>query len=345
MKAVQLHGHGGVEQLRFGDAATPILESADDAIVKLGATALNHRDLLLRRGETATKLVLPVILGSDGAGTVVALGSRGKDIRVGDAVCIYPWHACGTCAMCNANCEALCPQARRLGETDNGTYAEYVRVPARNCFPIPANFSFEEAAAFPSVFVIVWRMLVTNAELKPGESALILGIGGGIATAALQLANRMGARVIATSSSDEKLARARSHGAKYVINHRKTDFPLAVRSLTNKRGVDVVVDCLGGAFWAKSLASLAKGGRLVSCGAATEACPATDLRRIFWNHLRVFGSASGSRAEFRQVLNFLAVSQTKPIIDRVLPLKDAARAQERLEKGQQFGKIVLRMDA
>jgi NADPH:quinone reductase-like Zn-dependent oxidoreductase len=232
-----------------------------------------------------------------------------------------------------------------LGEHDHGTYAEYVRAPARNCLPIPPSVSFEEAATLPLAFSSAWSMLFTNAELKPGESVLILGIGGGVASAALQLARRQGADVIVTSSSDEKLARALSHGAAHGINHRKVDLAVEARRLTNKRGVDVVVDNIGGEYWARSLASLAKGGRLVSCGTMAGAHPRTDLRRIYWNHLKVFGSTLGSRAEFHQVLNFMAVTATKPIIDQIFPLKEAARAQQRMEEGRQFGKIVLRMDS
>jgi NADPH:quinone reductase-like Zn-dependent oxidoreductase len=233
---------------------------------------------------------------------------------------------------------------RVLGEREDGTYAEYVRVPARNCFPIPAGLSFAEAAAFPLVFLTVWHMLVTNAEIKAGESILILGIGGGGATAALQLAAAIGMRIIVTSSSAAKLDHAKQLGAAHGINYRAADFAKEVRNLTAKRGVDVVVDSVGGEGWVKSLASLAKGGRLVTCGATAGATPQTDLRRIFWNDLKIFGSTLGSREEFRQVLEFLALSGTKPIIDRVFPLKDAALAQARLEEGKQFGKIVLTMD-
>jgi NADPH:quinone reductase-like Zn-dependent oxidoreductase len=239
----------------------------------------------------------------------------------------------------------MCIHLRVLGERENGTYAEYTRVPARNCFSIPPGLSFEQAAAFPLVYITVWRMLVTNARLKPGEQVLILGIGGGIATAALQLAARIGTHIIVTSSSDEKLEKAKTLGAEHGINYKNADFAREVRRLTGKRGVDVVVDCVGGDSWIKSLASLAKGGRLVTCGATAGAHPPTDIQRIFWNNLRIFGSTLGDRAEFTEVLNFMAASCTPPVIDRVFSLRDAATAQNRLEQGKQFGKIVLRMDA
>jgi NADPH2:quinone reductase len=237
----------------------------------------------------------------------------------------------------------MCVHSRVLGERSEGTYSEYVKLPGVNCFPIPVGLSFEEAAAFPLVFITVWRMLVTNAELKPGEHVLVLGIGGGVATAALLLAKQMGAHVIVTSSSDEKLELAKNWGADHGINYRKSDFAKEARILTQKRGVDVVVDCVGGDSWAKSVAALAKGGRLVICGATAGAQRPTDIRRIFWNHLKIFGSTFGSREEFRQLLALMRNSGTRPVIDQLFPLRDAAEAQQRLEEGRQFGKIVLQI--
>jgi NADPH:quinone reductase-like Zn-dependent oxidoreductase len=237
----------------------------------------------------------------------------------------------------------MCVRLRVLGERLNGTYAEYVKLPARNCFPISPELSFEEAAAFPLVFITVWRMLITNAQLKPGELVLILGIGGGVATAALQVAKQIGAHVIVTSGSDEKLELAKNWGADHGINYRRSDFAKEARALTAKRGVDVVVDCVAGESWAKSLASLAKGGRLVTCGATAGADVQTDIRRIFWNHLKIFGSTLGSREEFCQLLSFMRASQIRPIIDQVFPLEETASAHRRLEEGKQFGKIVLQI--
>jgi NADPH:quinone reductase-like Zn-dependent oxidoreductase len=187
-------------------------------------------------------------------------------------------------------------------------------------------------------------MLVTNAKLKPGEHVLILGIGGGVATAALQIAAFIGTHIIVTSGNDEKLGKAKLLGAEHGINYKNADFAKEVRRLTGKRGVDVVVDCVGGESWVKSLASLAKGGRLVTCGATAGANPPTDIQRIFWNHLKIYGSTLGDRAEFREVLNFMEVSRTKPIVDQVFPLAEAAAAQKRMEERKQFGKIVLRID-
>jgi NADPH:quinone reductase-like Zn-dependent oxidoreductase len=344
VKAVRIYEYGGVDKLRYEEAPEPELATTTDAIVKLRAASINHIDIWNRRGLTGVKIAFPHILGGDGAGIITAVGSQVNNIKVGDAVCLYPPRGCGCCEFCAIDREYLCIHLRVLGERDDGTYAEYVRAPARNCFPIPPGLSFDEAAAFPLVYITVWRMLQTNAGLKPGEHLLILGIGGGVASAALQLAASIGAHVIVTSSTDEKLEKAKSLGAEHGINYRKTDFVQEVRRITGKRGADVVVDCVGGDSWVKSLASLAKGGRLVTCGATAGAHPATDIQRIFWNHLKIFGSTLGDRAEFKEVLNFMAASRTRPVIDRVFPLCDAAMAQKRMEEGKQFGKIVLRMD-
>lgn len=341
MKAVRIHEHGGIDKLRYEEAEEPRLTSPTEAIVQLNAAALNHIDVWTRRGLTGMEIALPHILGADGAGVVVEAGEEAHNVKKGDAVCLFPPSGCGGCEFCLTDREFMCVYLRVLGERLDGTYAEYVKLPARNCFPIPPGFSFEEGAAFPRVFITVWRMLITNAALMPGEHVLILEIGGGVATAALQLAKQMGAHVFVTSSSDEKLEMAKSWGADHGINYLTRDFAREVRNLTGKRGVDVVVDCVGGEGWGKSLAALAKGGRLVTCGATAGAAPQTDIRRIFWNHLKIFGSTLGSREEFHQLLNFIRMSNIRPIIDQVFPLREAAAAQRRLEEGKQFGKIVL----
>jgi NADPH:quinone reductase-like Zn-dependent oxidoreductase len=343
VKAVRIHEHGGVETLVYEEVPDPKLTRPTDAIVRLKAASVSPADICVRRGQRPTPIRLPHILGGDGAGIVSEVGEQGTNIKPGDAVCLYPASGCGQCVSCSSDEDFLCTRMRVLGEQVNGTYAEFVRLPARNCFPIPSGLSFGEAAAFPSVFITVWRMLVNNAELKPGEYVLIVGVGSGVATAALQLAVYMGARVIVTSTNDQHLATAQNLGAEHGIHGANADLSREVRRLTGKRGVDVVVDCVGGESWVQSLASLAKGGRLVTCSATAGAHPQTDLRRIFWNHLKIFGSRLGSRAEFKQLLRFMAAS--KPIIDRAFPLKDATAAHQRLEQGKQFGNLVLHMDA
>jgi len=286
---------------------------------------------------------MPHILGGDGAGVIFEVGGEVSNVRPGDAVCLYLFSGCGQCEFCLSHRDFMCVYVRALGERLDGTYAEYVRLPAENCFPIPAGMSFAEAAAFPLVFVTVWRMLITNARLKPGETILIIGIGGGVAGAALQVAKKIGANVIVTSGSDEKLELAKKYGAAHTINHREKDFAQEVRALTGNRGVDVVLDCVAGEVWQKSLAALARGGRLVTCGATAGGSPETDLTPIFTKHLQIFGSTLGSRDEFRQLLSFMAVAEIKPIIDQVFPLSEAAAAQRRMEEAKQFGKIVLQI--
>ena len=343
MKAVRIHEHGGVDKLRYEEVQGPKLSSPTEVIVQLKTAALNRIDLWNREGLTGMDIALPHILGADGAGIVAQVGEQVRNVKKGDAVCLYPPSGCGQCEYCFTDREFMCIRLRALGERLQGTYAEYVKLPAANCFPIPPGLSFEEAAAFPLVFLTVWRMLVTNAELKPGEHVLILGIGGGVATAALQIARHMGAHIFVTSSSDEKLELAKNWGANHGINYLRSDFAKEVRALTGKRGVDVVVDCVGGESWVKSLAALTRGGRLATCGATAGANPQTDIRRIFWNHLKIFGSTLGSREEFRQLLAFMQLSKVRPIVDQIFSLKDVAAAQRRLEEGKQFGKIVLQI--
>jgi NADPH:quinone reductase-like Zn-dependent oxidoreductase len=342
MKAVRIHGYGGIEQLRFEDAPEPQLASPTDVIVRLEAAGLNHVDIWNRLGEAAIPIPLPHILGADGAGVVVEAGPEAKNVKVGDAVCLYPFTGCGRCQFCLSGRDFMCIHVVALGQRLEGTYAQYVKLPGENCFPIPEGFSFDEAAGFPLVFITVWRMLITNAKLKPGESILILGVGGGVAGAALQIAKRLGARAIVTSGSEEKLERARQYGADHGINYRRSDFAVDVAELTDGRGVDVVLDCVAGENWQKSLNALAPGGRLVTCGATAGGLPDTDLSAIIAKNLRLYGSTLGSREEFVQLLSFMTVAGIKPILDRVFPLAEAAGAQQRMEEGKQFGKIILR---
>jgi NADPH2:quinone reductase len=320
--------------LRYEDTATPQLRSPRDVIVKLKAAAVNRIDLT-DQGD--------YIPGADGAGTVIAVGDDVGGVKTGDDVCIDPVLPCGRCEFCAKEPGALCRQKCLLSARDDGTYAEYVRVPAKNCWAIPAGLSFEEAAAFPLVYTTVWRMLFTHGELKPGESVLIIGAGG-IGSAALQLATAMGARVLIASRSERKLAAAAKCGAEHGIDYRKQDLAGAVRRFTGKRGVDVAVNSAGGETWSAGLAALARGGRLVACGLPAGAHPKTDLRRIFWNHLKISSPGFATAEEFRHVVNFFARSCHRPVIDRVLLLKDVAQAHERMRQGEAFGKIVLRMD-
>ena len=341
MRAIRIHEHGGVDQLRFEDAPDPHITSPKDVIVKLEAAALNHIDIWVRMGATGMEIPMPHILGADGAGMVVDVGSEVKSLRTGDKVCLYSFTGCGECEFCRSDRDFMCIRVKALGERLDGTYAERVKVAPENCFPIPSYMTFDEAAAFPLVFLTVWRMLVTNARLQPGETLLIVGIGGGVASAALQVGARIGARVIVTSGSDEKIARALALGAAHAINHRQKDYAKEVQQWTDGRGVDVVVDSVAGEVWQKSLASLGHGGRLVTCGATAGWQPNDDLNAIISKSLKIYGSTLGSREDFRQLLGFLNATQIHPVIDSKFSLKQAADAQRRMEEARQFGKIIL----
>ena len=341
MKAIRIHEHGGVDKLRFEDAPDPEINSPKALILKLEAAALNHIDIWTRMGATGTYVPMPHILGADGAGVVVEVGAEVRSVKTGDKVCLYSFTGCGECEFCLSDRDFMCIRVRSLGERLDGTYAEYVKVTPENCFPIPSYMTFDEGAAFPLVFVTLWRMLITNARLQPGETLLIIGIGGGVAGAALQVGSCIGARVIVTSGSDEKLERAIGLGAAHGINHKQKDYAQEVKKLTDGRGVDVVVDSVAGEVWQKSLAALAHGGRLVTCGATAGGQPNDDLNAIISKELKIFGSTLGSREDFRQLLSFLDATKIRPIIDGKFSLKEAAAAQQRMEEARQFGKILL----
>jgi NADPH:quinone reductase-like Zn-dependent oxidoreductase len=341
LKSIRIHEHGGVDQLRYEEAPDPRATSPRDVIVKLNAAALNHIDIWNRMGTTGTKIPMPHILGADGAGVVVEVGNEVKTVGIGDKVCLYPFTGCGECEFCLTDRDFMCLRVRSLGSVLDGTYAEYVKTVPENCFPIPSYMTFDDGAAFPLVVLTLWRMLITNARLQAGETLLVIGVGGGVAGAALQVGHRIGARVIVTSGSDEKLVHAAALGATHGINHREKDIALEVKKLTDDRGVDVVVDSVAGEVWQKSLASLACGGRLVTCGATAGWQPNDDINAIVSKNLKIYGSTLGGRDDFCQLLRFLDANRIHPIIDRKFPLKDAREAQQRMEEARQFGKILL----
>ncbi len=343
MKAAFFREHGGPEKIEHGDLPDPV-PGPGQVRVRIRAGALNHLDLFVLNGIPGIPVALPHVMGSDGAGVVESIGPGVTRVKPGDEVVLNPGKNCGECEYCLAGEHSLCVSFEILGEHIAGTFAEYVVAPASNAYPKPAALSWEEAAAFPLTFLTAWRMLVTKARVHPGESLLIIGIGGGVAAAALQLAKLLGMTVYVTSGSPEKLARAKALGADAGIDHAKTDFSREIRKLTGKRGVDVVLDSVGKATWAQSIASAARGGRLLTCGATTGPDPQTDLLRIFWNQLTVYGSTMGTQAEFAQVLKMFEGGRIRPVVDAVFPLSRARDAVETLEGKRQFGKLVLRVD-
>lgn len=339
MKAVRFHQHGGLDVLRYEAAPDPELQ-AGEALVRVRACALNHLDLWERRGLEGVHIPLPHISGSDVSGEVIA--STIRDVATGRRVMLQPGVSCGRCVACLSGRDNECPHYEVLGYLNHaGGYAELVKVPVQNLIPLPDHIGFVEAAAFPLTFVTAWHMLMTRAQLKRGEDVLVLAAGSGVGQAAIQIAFLHGARVFATAGSDEKLERAKALGAYDVIHHHRQDIAEEIKRLTNRRGVDVVIEHVGEATWAKSVRSLARGGRLVTCGATTGRRGDLDLRALFARQLSVLGSYMGTKGELLRAARPFFAGQLKPVVDRVYPLAEAAAAQQRLEESGQFGKVVL----
>ena len=346
MKAAVLRGTGGIAQLGVLDVPDPESPGPGQVRVAMRAAALNHLDLFVAGGLPGAGLAFPHIVGADGAGVVAAVGSGVTRVRVGDRVMINPGVWDGTCEFCRAGEHSYCVNYRLLGEHFPGTTAELVTVPDRNLARVPdvsPALTWAEAAAFSLVTLTAWRMVVTRARVQPGESVLVWGIGGGVALAALRIAKLRGAKVFVTSSSDAKLEAARRWGADVTFNHRAQKVAAEVRALTGKRGVDVVVDDVGEATWEDSLRCLAKGGRLVTCGATTGPKVVTDVRRVFWNHYTIMGSTMGNAAEYDEIVRVLGSGELRPVVDRVFPLIDVRAAYERLERAEQLGKVAIQI--
>jgi len=319
----------------------PLIEGGHDVIVRLRAAALNRLDLFVTGGLPGVKHEFPHVLGCDGAGVVEQVGGGVHRFRPGDRVLINPGVWCGSCWYCRQGEESLCTTYRVIGEHLPGTFAELVRVSDVALVPAPAGVSWHEAAAFPLATLTAWRMLTTRAQLQAGETVLIWGIGGGVALAAFQIAKRIGARIIVTSGSAGKLARARELGADLALDHRNEDVVAEVRRFTGRKGCEVIVDSVGEATWERSLRCLARGGRLVTCGGTTGPSLPLDVRKLFWHGWSLLGSTMGSILEFGEISSRFARGELRPLIDSVYPLEQARAALERLAGGGQFGKIVL----
>jgi NADPH:quinone reductase-like Zn-dependent oxidoreductase len=345
MLAVTIRSHGGPEAIVVEDVPRPSVEGPDDVVVALRAAALNHLDRFVVAGLPGLKPRFPHVLGADGAGIVEAVGPAVTRVKVGDRVLLDPGVSCHACEFCLAGEQSLCTTYRLLGEHLPGTFAEAVRVPQWNAHRLPDGIAWADAAAYPLVHLTAWRMLATRAAVRPGETVLIWGIGGGVALAALRIAKLLGAVAVVTSSSDAKLTKARELGADLELNHETAEVPREVRNFTGGRGADVVVDSVGEATWEKSLRALAPGGRLVTCGATTGPRVVTDLRRMFWYHYSLLGSTMGNAREFAEIVRLLASGALRPVVDSVTPLRDARRAFERLAAGDHFGKLVLHIAA
>jgi len=339
MRAVPITTHGGPDVLTLRDVPEPT-PSAGDAIVRVRACALNHLDLWQRRG-IARVAQLPHIPGSDIAGEVVDGGPSG--LPAGTRVIVHPGLTCGRCAACFAGHDSLCDHYGVVGYQSEGGYAELVAVPAANLVSIPDGVTFESAAAFPLTFLTAWHMLVSRANVRAGETVLVIAAGSGVGQAAVQIAKLHGARVIATAGDAQKLEASRALGADEAVDHYAAGLTEEVRRLTGGRGVDVVVEHVGEAVWDRVVRCLARGGRLVTCGATSGYHGAIDLRALFSRQLSLLGSYMGTRADLDAAWAAFGRGELVPIVDSVLPLADAAEAHRRLETHSQFGKIVLQI--
>jgi len=340
MKAVRIQRHGGPEVLEIAEVPRPEA-GPGEVLIEVRAAGLNHLDTWVRRGLPGRRLPLPMILGADAAGVVAAVGPGTKGASAGDRVFVAPGFSCGRCDPCLSGREHLCRDYGIFGEHRDGTQAEFIAVPAGNALPLPEGLSFEQGAAFPLTYLTAWHMLVERAGIRPGEEVLVHAGGSGVGTAAIQIARLHGARVLTTVGSDEKARKARDLGADEAINYRAADFQEEVRRLTGRRGVDVVVENVGRETWDGSLKSLAKGGRLVTCGATTGWEAITDLRYVFFKSLSILGSTMGSRADLLRIAALMGRRRLEPVIDRVLPLARVADAHRAMAERALFGKIVL----
>jgi NADPH:quinone reductase-like Zn-dependent oxidoreductase len=323
------------------DVPEPVLRDPDDVLVRIKAAALNRLDLFVIDGLPGVKNTFPHIMTGDGAGIVEKVGRNVTHWKKGDRAMINPGLSCYQCESCLAGEHSLCETYRLLGEHVPGTATELVVVPWRNLGAVPDGMDWPQAAAYSLATLTAWRMLTSRAALEPEETVLIWGIGGGVSLAAVQIARFLGARVIATSSSDAKLAMAKELGADIVLNHATTDVAAEVRKLTNKRGVEVVVDNVGEKTWEKSLRCLGRLGRLVTCGATTGPMVVTDVRRLFWYQYSILGSTMGNFDEYQEIVRLAGEGKLWPVVDRVYPLEEGREAFARLQAGDQLGKIVL----
>src|SRR5215510_6360917 len=330
MKATIFRQHGGTEVLEYTDVSEPKVR-ANEVLVAVKACALNHLDLFVRNGLPGIPIPLPHALGCDIAGVVREVGELVSWVKPGTEVMVQPGVSCGHCAECLRGQDNLCREYDMVGYRRDGGYAELVAVPGVNILPKPANLSWEQAAAVPLVTLTAWHMLVTRANVQPGEVVLVHAAGSGVGSIAIQIARLRGARVIATAGSDDKLAKARELGADETINYSNDDWPKEVRRLTDKRGVDVVFEHTGAATWPGSIVSLKRGGRLVICGATSGFDARTDLRHVFYRHLTILGSMMGSKADLLAAMKFIERGQIRAVIDRTLPLGAARKAPELME--------------
>jgi len=340
MKAAYFKEHGGAEKMLYGDYQDPALR-ADEVMVRVKASALNHVDFLLLDGRFPPPEGLPHVNGCEATGTVEATGANVKGWTRGQRVIVFPGFSCGTCEYCLRGERTVCLRYGYLGAHKDGGQAELVKAPAANILPLPEAVPFEAGAAVPMAFLTSWHALIAQAELKPGQAVLVQAAGSGVGSAAIQIARLVGARVITTVGSDDKIEFARSLGAEHVVNYRKQDFVEETRKWTNKRGVDVVVEHIGGETLEKSIYTLARLGKLITIGSHDTHWGRMDLRHVYSKNLRIIGTNLGSILELRTILDHMAEGRLKPTIDRAFPLKDIRAAVQYALDRKSKGKVLI----
>jgi NADPH:quinone reductase-like Zn-dependent oxidoreductase len=338
MNAVRIHQFGGPEVLRYEDAPDP-KPRKDQVLIRVKACAMNHLDLWVRKGLPGVNL--PHILGSDVAGEVVEAGEYVSGFKTGQRVLLAPMHFCNRCAKCVAGLQNQCPEFTVLGNLVDGGNCELIAAPAVRVIPVPDHLDFNQAASVPLVFLTAWHMLVGRAGIRPGQTVLVLGASSGVGIAAIQVAKLFQARVITTAGSENKLEKALALGADHGINHYQQRISEEVKKLTNREGVDIVIEHVGPATWEESMKCLKPAGILVTCGATTGPNVSFDLRFLFTRHLSLLGSYMGTMGELHEVLGHVFAGRLKPVVDRTFPMKEVRAAHDYMEKSQMFGKVVL----
>lgn len=340
MKAVYFNAYGDESVLQYGELPEPRI-NAGQVLVEIKACGVNHLDLWVRRGVPGPRLKMPHIPGSDISGVVAATGELATHVKVGEEVIVSPGVSCGGCEWCLTGRDNNCRYYGVIGEHLPGGYAQFIAVPAVNIISKPPNLSLVEAAAFPLTFLTSWHMLVAQCQIRPGDVVLILAAASGVGVAAVQIAKLHGATVIAAAGSDEKLEKVKALGADHLINYEKQNFREEALKITGKRGVDIVFEHVGEKTWPDSIKTLARGGRLATCGATTGYNALTDLRYLFSKNLKIFGNLTGSKGELLRIVEFFNAGKFTPVIDRVLPLAAAQEAHRLLARREQFGKVIL----
>jgi NADPH:quinone reductase-like Zn-dependent oxidoreductase len=344
MKAAYISNHGSLDNIQIGEV-DEIKIGSNDVLIETHFAALNHLDLFVIKGWSGLNLRMPHVIGADGSGVVKEIGSEVSTLKIGDRVTINPGISCGKCVKCLSGKQVLCKKFGIKGEHEWGTFAKFFKMPEINVLKIPKSFPLDKAAAAPLTFLTAYRMVITLGKTRPGEFIFIHGAGGGVSSAAIQIAKYIGARVVATTSSSEKIEKAEKFGADYVINYKEMrDYSQYVyKEITKRRGIDIVIDNVGNATFNTSIRLLRSGGRLITCGATTGAQVELNLANIFWKHLQIKGTTMSNQGEFHEVMRLIFKGKLNPIIDKIYQLDKAKDAEKYLNEGSQFGKVLLKV--